>query len=495
MKRKRIIVIGAGMGGLAAAADLAHSGFDVEVLERALKPGGKMRQLSVSEFGIDAGPTVFTMRWILEKLFADCGSSLKEYLALTPANLLARHGWSDGSRLDLFADVAQSAEAIRAFAGSREADGYRCFCQKSREIFETLNGTFIEAQRPGPVDLVRRAGFGGLGAMLRTMPYQTMWQALGQFFKDPRLKQLFGRYATYCGSSPFAAPATLMLVAHVEQAGVWLVEGGMVKVAEALQFLGEGNGARYRFGAEVSEILMSGGRVSGVRLADGETIPADAVLFNGDVSALGQGMLGRPLAGTAPITRPAERSLSAIVWCTAAKSSGFPLAHHNVFFGPDYEIEFRSIFAEGRICRQPTVYICAQQRGDASPDADQPEPLMLLINAPARGDAQAYGSEEMTDFRQRCLSVLRSCGLKIEGDLEQSVVTTPSEFAALFPGSGGALYGRANHGTFASFQRAGAKSAVPGLYLAGGSVHPGPGVPMAAMSGRLAAAQMKRDLS
>jgi 1-hydroxycarotenoid 3,4-desaturase len=204
----------------------------VTVLERQPRVGGKMRQLApAGAAGIDAGPTVFTMRWIFEALFADAGRRLEDALDLVPADILARHAWRAGGRLDLFADVERSADAIADFAGPAEAQGYRDFVARSADMHRTLVGSFIAAERPSPLDLVRRVG--RLDALWRTQPWRTLWGALGQHFRDPRLRQLFARYATYTGCSPFLAPATLMLVAHVEQDGVWLVRGGMVRVAGA----------------------------------------------------------------------------------------------------------------------------------------------------------------------------------------------------------------------------------------------------------------------
>ncbi|NBC22440.1 MAG: NAD(P)-binding protein, partial [Gammaproteobacteria bacterium] len=250
------VVIGAGVGGLAAAVDLAARGLDVTVLERAAAPGGKMRQVAIGDARIDSGPTVFTMRWVFDALLADAGTSLEGELSVERADVLARHAWDETARLDLFADVERSAEAIGAFAGAAEARRFRAFCARAAEIYRTLERPFMSAQRPNPVELVRRAGLGGLGGLMRIKPFGTLWQELGGFFHDARLRQLFGRYATYCGSSPFLAPATLMLIAHVEQDGVWRVGGGMHAVARALQGVAERRGAVFRFGADVAEIAV-----------------------------------------------------------------------------------------------------------------------------------------------------------------------------------------------------------------------------------------------
>ena len=488
----RVAIVGAGMGGLAAAADLAREGCDVSVFEAAAGPGGKMREVLVDGEAVAGGPTVFTMRWIFEGLFADAGDSLEARLGLERADVLARHAWRpgghqgghQGGRLDLFADVARSADAIGDFAGAAAAQGYRDFCARAADIHRTLAGSFIAAQRPSPVGLVRRVGWRRLAALLRLTPWHTLWQALGTHFEDPRLRQLFGRYATYCGASPMLAPATLMLVAHVEQEGVWLVRGGIRRVAEAMQGLAERQGARCRYGAAVREILVERGRAAGVLLASGERVAADAVVFNGDASALGAGLLGGAARAGAREVPRAARSLSAVTWCLHARASGFPLLHHNVFFAEDYREEFDAIFGRREICAAPTAYICAQDRGDGMVVPEGRERLLLLVNAPPDGD---LGPPDDPTLEARTHALLRACGLELEGP---AVRTDPSGFHALFPGTGGALYGRASHGAAATFARPGAASRVPGLYLAGGSVHPGPGIPMAAMSGRLAAARL-----
>jgi 1-hydroxycarotenoid 3,4-desaturase len=489
MAARKVVVVGAGMGGLAAAADLARAGLDVTVIERAASVGGKMRRVQSGGLGIDAGPTVFTMRWIFDGLFGDAGQRLEDHLGLIPAETLARHAWQAGGKLDLFADVSRSADAIGDFAGAAEARAYRDFCARSADIYKTLAAPFIAAERPSIPGLVARLGPLGIPALMRTVPMRTLWGALGDHFKDPRLRQLFGRYSTYVGSSPWAAPATLMLIAHVEQQGVWLVRGGIHEVARAIAGLAETSGARFRFGADMARVVVEQGRVTGVELAGGERLAADAVVFNGDISALTDEV--RPV----PATAPRKRSLSAVTWCLAARTSGFDLAHHNVFFADDYGAEFEAIFKQRRITQTPTVYLCAQDRGEGSAHpAGTPERLLALINAPADGDKGPLPDAEIADLARRSVGLMRDCGLEITA-ADEPVITDPAGFHALFPGSGGALYGRANHGMMGSFARAGARGKVPGLYLAGGSVHPGPGIPMATMSGRIAAARLLADLA
>ncbi len=497
MTAGRVVIVGAGIGGLAAALELTGRGADVLLLERAAAPGGKMREVRAGPARLDAGPTVFTMRWVFEELFEAAGARLADHLALRPATILARHAWTAEARLDLFADVARSAEAIGAFAGAAEARGFLSFCARARRTYEALEGPFIRAARPSPVSLAQAAGLRGMARLWEASPFQTFWKALGDHFSDPRLRQLFGRYATYCGSSPFLAPATLMLVAHVEQDGVWLVEGGMHRVAQTLAALATRRGASIRYGTAVDRIDVEAGRVTGVRLADGERIVAAAVVVNADVAAVSAGLFGRSVAGAVSPVAARQRSLSAVTWGLHAQARNFPLSRHNVFFSDDYPAEFDAILNQQRLPTSPTVYVCAQDRGADGEAfaADGPERLLCLVNAPAAGDTHPPSPSEIDACATATFDHLRRCGLELETNPDATVVTTPENFAAMFPGTGGALYGQASHGWRASFSRPGARTNIPGLFMAGGSTHPGPGVPMAALSGRLAASAVLESLA
>ncbi|WP_439100827.1 1-hydroxycarotenoid 3,4-desaturase CrtD [Congregibacter sp.] len=492
MSAPHILVIGAGVGGLAAAIELAAAGQQVTVLERAAEPGGKMRQLPVNGVGVDAGPTVFTMRWIFDQLFETAGSALEAHLRLEKADVLARHAWRQGAVLDLYASTERSEQAIQEFAGRENALGYRAFCARSADIYETLREPFIASSRPGMLELVRRVGFNNLDAMWRTAPFSSLWSSLGDHFRDPRLRQLFGRYATYVGSSPLKAPATLMLIAHVEQEGVWLVDGGMRAVAAALRDLGLDLGVEFSFDEGVCQIIMEADRAVGVVTEQNRELRADQIVYNGDISAIGTGLLGAAATRAVKPVMPRQRALSAITFCMVAKVSGLNLHYHTVFFAEDYPAEFAAIFGNGGITDYPTVYVCAQDRG-AGKVPDGPERLLLLINAPADGDRRLRDARNLAQYRDKALALLRECGCELEFEESSCVTTDPRAFDERFPGSGGALYGRANHGSMASFARPGARSRVKGLYLAGGSVHPGAGVPMSAMSGRLAAGAVLED--
>jgi 1-hydroxycarotenoid 3,4-desaturase len=500
MRSSRIVIIGAGMGGLSAAVELLAEGFDVLILERAAVAGGKLHQLKAGGKAIDAGPTVFTMRPIFEALFARAGADIADHLTLRQASVLARHGWGDGGRLDLFADVERSAEAIAALSGAHDAAGYLRFVKDARKIYETLEGPFIHSDKPSLPGLIGSVAATKPRNLWSIQPYSSLWKKLGSYFRDPRLRQLFARYSTYCGSSPFEAPATLMLIAHVEQCGVWLVEGGMQHIAEALTGLIAARGGEIRYGAEVAEILVKDGEAGGVRLAGGEVIEADAVVCNADVNAVATGLLGRGAMGAADPVPPKRRSLSAVTFAMTAPASGFPLARHTVFFSPDYPAEFEDILRGRRTPRQPTVYVCAQDRGDDGSGAPRPgegegERLLLIVNAPPIGDQKIFSQKEIEQCAASAFATLSRCGLRIEPRPELMAAATPTDFNGMFPATGGALYGLASHGWQASFQRAKARSRIARLYFAGGSVHPGSGLPMAALSGRLAGRAVSAELA
>lgn len=493
----RAVIIGAGIGGLTSALELAARGVEVLVLEASASPGGKMRQIVLNGRAIDAGPTVLTMRWVFEGLFEDVGESFADHVTLQPADVLARHAWHDGARLDLFADIDRSADAIGDFSGLGEAARFRAFCERARTTYATLENSFIRARQPTPLSLTRSAGLKGLSDIWRISPFTSLWSALGNYFRDERLRQLFGRYATYCGSSPFDAPATLMLVSHVEQSGVWLVQDGMHSLAVALEACAKKKGAAFRYDSPVHDIRVEHGKVHGVTLASGEQISADLVIVNADAAAVASGLFGAAAKPAVPAIAPASRSLSAVTFSMLAKASGFPLSRHNVFFSRNYRKEFDEIFGARQLPAAPTIYVCAQDRGAGADDNDRggdaPERLFCLINAPAIGDVRSLQPEEIDRCQDRVFNLSQQAGLVLQPTA--MAVTTPKDFHRLYPGTGGALYGQASHGWNASFTRPTARTKIPGLYLAGGSTHPGPGVPMAALSGRLAAATILEDLT
>ena len=535
MRRPHIAIIGAGIGGLSAAAVLSRRA-RVSVYECQPESGGKIRQARFGNRAIDCGPTVFTLKSVFEEIFTAAGRHFEDYVRVAPLDTLARHFWDDGSTLDLFSDLDRSADAISDFAGKRAADDYRAFAAQAARDWTTLYGGFIRHHTP---DFVRLSATANPLNLIRLDPYTTYWRSLCRRFSDPRLVQLFGRYATYCGSSPFLAPATLSLVAHVERLGVWTIDGGMQGLSNGLEQAARDNGAAFHFGVGVSQIDMDRAKRSGqgthFHLHTGEQVHADAVIFNGDAGALARGEIapsgGQRTDESTAVNAPppanktrTNRTQSAITWSFLAKPKGAPngtsLSSHNVFFSPDYAAEFDDVLIHERPPTDPTVYLFApdqaeqavassayknqQIQKDPSPaHGDQSnaphdgretaERFFCLINAPANGESHHYTDEEIEVCAKPMWHRLTRCGLSFSIIPDQTDIQTPTTFAQRFPGTDGSLFGTPNHGWRAAFQRPGNRTKVQGLYRAGGGVHPGSGVPMAALSGLTAARALMKD--
>jgi 1-hydroxycarotenoid 3,4-desaturase len=493
MGEPRVVVVGAGVAGLVAAAELSAAGCAVRLIERAHHSGGKLATAELAGRPIDVGPTVMTMRWVFDELFEALSRRLGDYVRLEPAEVLARHAWPDGIRLDLFSDVGRSAEAIRQAFGSADARAYLRFAAHSQAIYETVERPFLRSQRPDLAHAFRHVRALGVGAFVRIDAFRSMASALQSTFASPHLRQLFGRYATYCGSSPYEAPATFNLIAHVERAGVHRVVGGMRALASALARLARDLGVTVMLGAHVDRVLVGAGAARGVELASGERLDAEAIVFCGDSNAIAASLLGPDVARAVPRTSPEARSLSAVTWAMVARCQGFPLLHHNLFFSVRGPAELRDSTRGVWPPPEPTVYVCAQDRGDAAQPLDG-ERLLLVVNAHATGGRRNEWTEEVKRRWERsAVSTLARCGLSLSPEAVQ--MTTPADFQERFPATEGALYGPRATGALSTLSRPGARTRLPGLYLAGGSVHPGPGVPMAALSGRLAAARVLEDLA
>ncbi|MEM0988936.1 MAG: 1-hydroxycarotenoid 3,4-desaturase CrtD [Pseudomonadota bacterium] len=490
----RTIVIGAGIGGLAAALRLAHAGQDVIVLDRAGGPGGKLRTMPSVAGPVDAGPTVFTMKPLFDRLYCEVGERLEDHIEAIAEPVLARHWWPDSGPLDLYADPERSAEAIRAFSGAKSEAEFRRFSAKAKQLFKAFEAPIMHAPQP-KLGAVTKRVLTAPGLMGALAPHKSMWRWLRGQFSDPRLVQLFGRYATYVGGSPFDSPALLALIWHAEASGVWRIKGGMHRLATALEGLAESRGARFQYGAHVTKIATNGPQSFRVLLATGEELLTDNVVFNGDPAALAAGMLGEDVTRTVRTEGVAPRALSAFVWSFAAEPQGLDLTHHNVFFNHHYRREFAAIDA-GRMPVDATLYVCAQDRG-AGLTPSGPERFEIIMNgAAAPADyvqLAAKPAEERHSCRLLIFQTLERAGLVFSPRPDISALTTPADFANLFPGSDGSLYGRSPHGMMASFKRPVVRTTLPGLYLAGGGVHPGPGLPMAMSSGRHAAAAILTD--
>lgn len=492
LDRPRALVIGSGIGGLAAALRLVSDGMQVTVLERHATPGGKMRTLSSEVGPVDAGPTVLTLRDVFEDLFAHAGAKLEDHVRLHPQHLLARHFWPDGSKLDLTTSFEENKDAINKLSGPQNSDGFTRFCADTQALLAAFDAPMMRTAAPSRLAMTRTVA-SAPSLVPKMAPLSPMAARLRHYFTDERLCQLFGRYATYVGGSPHHSPALLSLIWQVESQGVWCVEGGMHRLAQAIANLAQARGAHMRYNSHVAKLTVERGCITGAQLNDGTHIPADLVVFNGDPRALATGTLGQDTAPVAAQTVRDARSLSARVWSFAARPDGPDLAHHNVFFTADAKAEFAALM-RGDMPVDQTLYLCAQDRGEHLPRPQDAERFEIIANAAPLGLAPTP-SEEMTRCRTQTFATLASFGLRFDPLPDLTTLTTPQGFETLFPQTQGSLYGQSPHGLMAAFRRPTARTRIKGLYLAGGGTHPGAGVPMAALSGKHAADMIKADLT
>ena len=484
----KIIVIGAGIGGLSAALRLAALGKSVRVIEAAATPGGKIRTLPGANGPIDLGPTVLTLLPVFERLFSDIGENFHDHISVTQQHVLARHWWRDGTCVDLNADFETSRDNIRNAFGKNSASEFMSYYSDTSSLFTCFDEPVMKNANPN-LPAMMLAVMKQPNVIGKMRPVSTLEKGLAKQFSDKRLQQLFGRYATYVGGMPQTAPALLSLIWQAEAKGVWTINGGMHKLARVIEALCIERGVEFSYNCRVNSIKVSENTATQVILDTDEAIDVDSVVFNGDPRAIALGCLGQDVRNSVPNITHTERSLSAYVWGFDAKYDGPALVHHNVFFADTLNSEFRDI-EQGKMPADPTIYICAQDRGKshAPPDVENFE---MILNAPPLTQRKP----ENEDF-ERCNEItfrrLEQFGLSFHGNREQKHLTMPQDFEALFPASAGSLYGQSPRGMMATLKRPKSRTKLNNLFLVGGGVHPGAGIPMATLCAELAVAEMSK---
>jgi phytoene desaturase len=494
----RIVVIGAGMGGMAAAARLRVKGHAVTVLEAADTHGGKLGTYRRDGFAFDTGPSLFTLPAVYRDLFLKTGSALEEHVELVPLDPGFGYRFADGAELPMpGVGVGMGAAAMGDALGGRAADDWRALQARAGAMWATTRRPFLESPLSGVRDLVPLAR--DLSAVRTVAPWQTLRRLGRATLHDWRARQVLDRYATYAGSDPRRAPAVLATIPYVEATfGAWHIAGGLRSLGDALRDRLDERGVEVRLDTPVARILLDAGRVCGVRLASGEQVPADVVVANADAARVYGELLG-PDAPPGPMRRLARAtpSLSGFVMLLAVRGTTPGLAHNNVWFPREYDREFDAIF--GRAARpvdDPTIYACVPDDPAMRPAGH--EAWFVLVNAPRHGTSGQPGTIDWDapglaqGYAEQVLARLAERGTDLRERLLWRVLRTPADLERATGAPGGAIYGTSSNGARAAFLRPQNASPVPGLFLVGGSAHPGGGLPLVGLSAEIVAGLVGR---
>lgn len=481
----RIAVIGAGVGGLAVAVRLAHAGHAVTVFEAAEVPGGKAGRVERDGFAWDSGPSLLTMPWVLRDLFAQTGAPLEEELELRRVEPVTRYRFADGTGFELSADLPAAMEALEAWSPGAGADWTR-FLGTCAGMWRA-SVPFLTGPAPWPPqlgDAIRRTRSGQPRSgprpdprdLLRVRPWWTLRALARAHARDPRLRMVIERFATYAGADPRRAPAALAVAGYVEHAfGAWHPRGGLYGIVAALAGRLEALGGELRLRTPVERIVRRGRRAAGVQTGAG-THAADAVVANADALSVARDLLQRPPR------RAAERSLSGFALMLGLAGRTPDLVHHTIAFPARYDEEFDDVFVARRPVRDPTLYASVPAATDPAEAPDGCESWFVLVNAPAAPghDWNAYGDH--------VLERMAAGGLDVRDRIRARTHRSPAELERETGAVDGAIYGDAPHGRLGTLRRPPNRvRGVDGLWLVGGTTHPGGGLPLVMLSAQIVA--------
>lgn len=477
--RKPVVVVGGGLGGLASALRLAASGKPVRVLERTSGWGGKCGVVRWNGFHWDTGPSLLTMPEVIRELFEATGVDARDYLELEAVEPGCRYHFADGSSFDAPGNVEGLREAVaRDFPG--ESRGLERFLRYAANLWEVSGPVFLyhPLRWRTFLKVPPQALFRGVDALRPG----SMRRVLRGFFKDPRLLQVFSRFATYNGSDPYRTPATFNVIAHVEFAfGAWRIRGGMFALVEAMLRRAGELGVELQNEAAVSRICFRNGEAAGVELEDGSRMEASAVVINADAVTARTGALleGHP-RGPLPKLARREASSSGFVLLLAVDDPGRHLAAHNIAFPGDYRTEFEDLFRHPRPLTDPTLYLSVPAAVEPGLAPEGKRGWFVLVNAPSLQRFQEWDGEGYADF---LIDRLRSSPFSLDrGKVRWREFRTPRFFQEQYQAWHGSLYGPSSNSLFAAFLRQKNDPGIPGVYFAGGSAHPGGGIPLVLLS-------------
>ena len=490
MKNKRVAVIGGGLGALSGAIRLAQLGFSVQLFEKNPKIGGKINEVTLEDYRFDTGASLLTMPFVIDELFDFAGFKRSDYLDFVPIDPICRYFFPDGSVMDASSDKAKMETAI-AQLSPNDVKAYQRFLKYAERIHDLTAEIFMFTPIHEFGKLMRPRYFRTLFRLHQIDPFRTVHQSVSRFFSDPRLVQLFDRYATYNGSDPFQAPATLNIIPYIEYGlGGYYITGGIYRLVEALEAIARERGVQIQTSAEVERICRVGNQqVSGVQV-NGAAINTDYVLCGADAVVAHHELIQQDRHKR---LNQLEPSLSGMVFLWGVKGKYPTLAHHNIVFSSDYKSEFRQIFRYQQVPNDPTIYIAITSKADAAHAPADSENWFVLLNMPYLAPGQVWEQEKVR-MRKVVLDRLKQLGFDIADQIEVEQIYTPEDFAELYASNKGSIYGVSSNSKTTAFKRLPNHSRLfDGLYFAGGSVHPGGGIPLVILSGKMAATLIAED--
>ncbi len=504
MKRQRegkIGVIGGGLGGLSAAVTLAARGYEVVLFEKSSWLGGKAAVLQQEGYRFDMGPTILTLPSVLRRIVAETGRNLDDELDLIRLDPQWRCFYDDGSVLDLLADTDAMTQVLEKYApDNKTASGYRKFLQFSERLNRITDRYYFWKSIGSIKDMMDVKSLfqtSVLKDVLRMGMGKTVAESIRSRIPDQRVAQMLDHFTQYVGSAPDASPAVLCSIAHMQtQEGIWYPRGGTRAVPELLERLCQDMDVEVRTKTDIKRInLSSKGSVTGVETESGETIPLASIVCNADTARTFRELLDHPRARNRFERRRHEAACSGVVLYLGLDQRYDHLLHHNFVFSHDHHEEFETIYRKGEPAPDPTCYLCAPAATEPEVAPPGGEALYILVHTPYLRPHHDW-KEMLPHYRKVIFDKLaRTAGMTdLESRIRYQSWLTPQDIHERYRVLNGAIYGLASHGRFfGAFKPANRQSDIPGLYFAGGSAHPGPGMPMALMSGWIAADSLDRD--
>lgn len=488
---KTVGIIGSGIAGIALSIRLACKGYEVSVFEANDYPGGKLSELRLQNYRFDAGPSLFTLPEEVDNLFRLAGKEPEQYFRYKRLPVSCKYFYEDGTRIEAFAEPERFARELQQKTGVEAGHVMSAF-ENSRKLYELLGGLFMQRSLNSWKTWWNPDAFKAYGKLHRLDFFRNMDQANRALLKNEKAVQLFNRYATYNGSDPYQAPATLNIIPYLEMGlGAYFPEGGMHSITTSLYQLAKQLGVHFSFKSPVEQILLKG-REAGGLLVNAKKHYFDAIVSNADMVSTYKKLLPAEVAPQRLLNQP--KSSSALIFYWGIRHNFPELDLHNIFFSQDYQQEFKHIFEGESIYQDPTVYLNITSKYQPQDAPEGCENWFCMINVPHNNGKQDWDNL-IGQARENILKKLnRVLGLNIEAYIECEDLLDPRLIESRTSSAGGALYGNSSNNKYAAFLRHSNKSSrVKGLYFCGGSVHPGGGIPLCLLSARITAEMIESD--